>query len=81
MPIRRSSEYPLGDCVDLVGIVTTRRTLELLGIFSIGLFFMGVLVGYWLWDGLQLGDAIRALPTTICFAVLWVIAATRVYNR
>ena len=72
---------PIGDRVDLVGVVTTRRTLELLGIVSIGLFFMGVLVGYWLWDGLQLGDAIKALLATICFAVLWMIAATRAYNR
>jgi hypothetical protein len=42
---------------------------------------MGVLVGYWLWDGLQLGDVIKTLLATICFAVLWVIAATRAYNR
>jgi hypothetical protein len=74
-------EYPREDRVDLGRYPDNPSDLEVLGIFSVGLFFMGVLVGYWLWDGLQLGDVIKTLLATLCFAVLWVIAATRAYNR
>jgi hypothetical protein len=40
-----------------------------------------VLLGYWVWDGLQLGYVVKAFVVTTFFTVLWVIAAARAINR
>lgn len=58
-----------------------RRTLALLGTVFCVLVFSGVLAGYLVWDGLQLGDVVKAAVATIVFAAAWVAVSANVMRR
>ena len=58
--------------------MANRRTLALLGTVFCVLVFCGVLAGYLVWDGLQLGDAVKALVATIVFAAAWAAVSAKV---
>ena len=43
--------------------------------------FFACLVGYWLWDGLQWGDAAKSFIAATAFIAIWLILLVRLIRR
>lgn len=41
------------------------------------LTFFACLVGYWLWDGLQWGDAVKSAIAATVFIAIWLVLLVR----
>ena len=61
--------------------MVSRRTLVLLGTVFCVLVFAGVLAGYLVWDGLQIGDLVKTSVATVLFAAAWVAVSASVLRR
>ena len=61
--------------------MVSRRILVLLGTVFCVLVFASVLAGYLVWDGLQLGDLVKASVATVVFAAAWVAVSARALGR
>jgi hypothetical protein len=61
--------------------MASRRTLVFLGAVFCVLVFAGVFAGYLVWDGLQLGDVVKALVATAVFAAAWAVVSVKTHGR
>lgn len=57
--------------------MTSPRTLALLGTVFCVLVFAGALAGYLVWDGLQLGDVVKAAVAAAVFAAAWGVVSAK----
>jgi hypothetical protein len=57
------------------------RTGVLVGAVLGAATFFACLVGYWLWDGLQWGDAVKSVIAATAFIAIWLVLLVRLIRR
>lgn len=57
------------------------RTGVLVGAVLGAATFFACLVGYWLWDGLQWGDAAKSVIAATAFIAIWLVLLVRLIRR